>query len=457
MTPIDLATGEPGPEIKVGEWSYGVAITPDGKTAYVTNLVSGTVTPIDLATDKPGPEIKVGDHPFGIAIAPDGKTAYVTNAWSNSVTPIDIATNEPGPEIPVGAEPLRIAITPDGETAYVVTRGYGSVTPIDLTTDEAEPEIEIAGKDPFGIAITPNGEIAYVANEGSNTVTPIDIATDRPGPEIKVGNYPLEVAMTPAVATCTGNRGRIKLSPGLTSTPSKQTIHVSGVVTGCIGEQFAEVKYSATITTNAPVSCSVLASTSEPSTGPAKFKWTPPVKASAGTLSIPLTEALGPSLSGAVTTGAYSPLHLSGTVAEKFSGAGTCGSPKAKPVRWPSLAQPLHSNRRGQLSLDRTHSRRVVEEHRLDLLANVEPAPAYLSRGHDAASCPIFDGGGRTAQELGDLGRRHHVGGGERLGLKHGGGLVASRASHNSDGFALQATSSLLAQPRHSASRGIAR
>jgi YVTN family beta-propeller protein len=69
------------------------------------------VTPIDLATNIPGAEIEVGG-PLGIAITPDGKTAYVTNVQSESVTPIDVATNTPGTEIKVGEEPIGIAITP---------------------------------------------------------------------------------------------------------------------------------------------------------------------------------------------------------------------------------------------------------------------------------------------------------------------------------------------------------
>ena len=37
MTPIEVATNTPGAEIKVGVFPAGVAITPDGKTVYVTN------------------------------------------------------------------------------------------------------------------------------------------------------------------------------------------------------------------------------------------------------------------------------------------------------------------------------------------------------------------------------------------------------------------------------------
>jgi hyaluronoglucosaminidase len=50
-----------------------IAITPDGKTVYVTNFnegSGGTVTPISTATGKAGRPIKVGPGPSAIAIAP---------------------------------------------------------------------------------------------------------------------------------------------------------------------------------------------------------------------------------------------------------------------------------------------------------------------------------------------------------------------------------------------------
>jgi hypothetical protein len=54
-----------------------------------------------------------------------------------------------------------------------------------------------------------------------------------------------------------------------------------------------------------------------------------------------------------------------------------------------------------------------VEEQSLDPRPNVEPSPAHLPGRHDPAPRPIFDGAPRDAQQLGDLGGRHHVGGGE--------------------------------------------
>ena len=136
MTPIDTATNTPGEPIEVGVRPRAIAITPDGKTAYVVNQSRpqpppwhsyeaekrglpqpppdsrGTVTPIDTATNTPGEPIDAGNEPFAIAVTPDGKTVYVVNTWENTgrpangpgtVTPIATATNTPGPPIQVGS------------------------------------------------------------------------------------------------------------------------------------------------------------------------------------------------------------------------------------------------------------------------------------------------------------------------------------------------------------------
>ena len=101
--------GDAGYEIPVGPGPFDIAITPNGKTAYVLNFAGDTVTPIRTTTNTAGPPIPVGNEPFGIAITPNGKTAYVTGG-TDSVTPIRTATNTAGPPITVGG-PNAIAIT----------------------------------------------------------------------------------------------------------------------------------------------------------------------------------------------------------------------------------------------------------------------------------------------------------------------------------------------------------
>jgi len=97
-----------------------IAITPNGRTAYVVNNVGNTVTPITLATGKPGRPINAGRSPNQIVITPNGKTAYVIDSrgGGDNVTPINLVTNKPEPRLNV-SKANAIAIAPKGGTAWV--------------------------------------------------------------------------------------------------------------------------------------------------------------------------------------------------------------------------------------------------------------------------------------------------------------------------------------------------
>jgi YVTN family beta-propeller protein len=57
-------------------------------TAYVSNFLSNSVTPIEVATNKPGPEIQVGIFPIEVAITlkpslPTSKDECKNGGWEN--------------------------------------------------------------------------------------------------------------------------------------------------------------------------------------------------------------------------------------------------------------------------------------------------------------------------------------------------------------------------------------
>ena len=119
-------------------------------TAYVVNYNSDTVTPIPTATNTALKPVKTGyGGPDAIAITPNGKTAYIANGAgggdqmsADTVTPIRTSTNTALKPIKTGnshggSGPDAIAITPNGKTAYVANGGGDSVTPINIATDTA--------------------------------------------------------------------------------------------------------------------------------------------------------------------------------------------------------------------------------------------------------------------------------------------------------------------------------
>jgi hypothetical protein len=135
------------------------------------------------------------------------------------------------------------------------------------------------------------------------------------------------IGYTVALSLCTTDTGTVKLSPGLTNTAAVQTLTIKGTLAGCSGEGFTGATYEATLKTTGMISCSVLKGAGEMASGAASLKWSPKTKPSTttGTLSMLLSEKPSVALSGALTTGPFSPLNLTGTATESYTGGATCG------------------------------------------------------------------------------------------------------------------------------------
>jgi YVTN family beta-propeller protein len=186
-----------GPRISVGIFPDGIAITPDGKHAYVTDGNGGTVFVIDTATNMVVATVPV-TLTTGVAVTPDGKHVYVSGISLPStvfvISVIDTATNTVVATVPAGSAG-GIAITPDGKHAYF-TNG-DSVAVIDTATNTVEAVTIPVGTFPEGIAITPNGTHVYVTNFRSNNVSVIATASNTVVATVPVGVSPQGVAVTP--------------------------------------------------------------------------------------------------------------------------------------------------------------------------------------------------------------------------------------------------------------------
>jgi DNA-binding beta-propeller fold protein YncE len=62
----------------------------------------------------------VGNTAGALAITPNGKTAYLAIQWADEVLPVDLANHTLGKVIKVGNEPVSVAVTPNGTRAYVL-------------------------------------------------------------------------------------------------------------------------------------------------------------------------------------------------------------------------------------------------------------------------------------------------------------------------------------------------
>ncbi len=141
--------------------AYGLAVTPDGKYVYAMGSTLGIVV-IDTATNNItttiSPTLIPGYIPCNVAITPNGKFAYVTACGANSVVVVDTKLNTIVDTIPVGTPTLGpvygVAIGPFGRYVYVTSSPTNDVYVIDTSSNTVVDTIAVGG-DPYGIAVRP--------------------------------------------------------------------------------------------------------------------------------------------------------------------------------------------------------------------------------------------------------------------------------------------------------------
>ena len=157
---IDAEGGYVTQDVVVGTRPRRFAATPDRKELWVTTELSGEVYIIDrekfTVTSKieflpPGMR-KTDVTPVGLAMTKDGKTAYVTLGHAAHVAVVDVPTRKIQGYILVGKRSWGITLSRD-ESKLFVANGFGDdITIIDAKTRKALISVPV-GRIPWGVAI----------------------------------------------------------------------------------------------------------------------------------------------------------------------------------------------------------------------------------------------------------------------------------------------------------------
>lgn len=176
---------------------HGVALAPDGRTAYVGAQdapANNAIVVLDLAGRRVAATVALDKTPRGLTVSPDGKAVYVSLAGSDAIQVLDTATNTIATQITVGAAPHQIAFTPDRESALVIVQGTNQLAIIDAASRQVVKDVAV-GKFPHWVGLTSDGALAYVTNEGANTVSVVDMAKQQVVATIPVGNAPRKITL----------------------------------------------------------------------------------------------------------------------------------------------------------------------------------------------------------------------------------------------------------------------
>jgi len=156
----------------------GIAITPSGSMAYITDYSASEVLVVQLSTLRLASPISLGGAggagPLGIAMTPDGSAAYVADSESGQLSRIALscAVNcVTSVALELGFSPQQVAISPDGTEAWVTEDNAanantpGFVIPVAIGTAMTPNAPVVVGSNPNGVAMSPDGSTVYVANE----------------------------------------------------------------------------------------------------------------------------------------------------------------------------------------------------------------------------------------------------------------------------------------------------
>jgi YVTN family beta-propeller protein len=195
---VDLASGAIDTTIATDQaTTHMVVLVPDGRTAFTTNIVSGTVSEIDVPGRRQARVIPVGTQIEGIAVTPDGKEVWVGGRQTPRVYVIDTERDTVVAALDGFELPYRLAITPDGKTAVVTDPGSERIHLMDVATRTRRAVIQVPPMDhagpngtaasPQGVTISRDGKLAYVTLKAAGQVAVIDIAAAKIVRTITVG------------------------------------------------------------------------------------------------------------------------------------------------------------------------------------------------------------------------------------------------------------------------------
>lgn len=103
--------------IGVGSGPIQVYATPDSRLLFVANqgarkAPGRTVSVIEVGRLAVVKSIETGPGAHGVAVSGDGRYAYVTNIYAGTLSILDVARLEVAATVPVGEEPNGVSVTP---------------------------------------------------------------------------------------------------------------------------------------------------------------------------------------------------------------------------------------------------------------------------------------------------------------------------------------------------------
>ena len=197
---VDPKTGKVTGRVPTVDHGHSVAVSGDGKTAFVVNFAEGgrpgnSISVVDLAARKEVRRIDLGPltYPHGMFVA--GGKVYFTAQGSKAIGRFDPATNKVDLALGTGQNGTHnLVVSKDLNHIFAANMGSGSITAFERVTGKSVANaagdwnitVISVGPAPQAIDMSPDGTEVWTGHGGDGGVSIIDVATNKLKQTIKL-------------------------------------------------------------------------------------------------------------------------------------------------------------------------------------------------------------------------------------------------------------------------------
>lgn len=275
LVTVDAANGKVLGRVATGEGPHEVAVSEDGRTAFVANYGTGpapgsTISVIDLSAHKELRRVDISPlrRPHGIHVADgkvyftaevnrlvarydpqsnqvdwllgtgqagthmvlvsgDGSRMYTANIGSNTISIIErganpLAWNETF--VPVGRGPEGFDVSPDGRELWAAHSQDGSVSIIDLAAKKVTATLDLQTKRSNRLKFTRDGKLVLISDLDAGQLVVVDAASRKETKRLALGRMPEGILIPPD-----GTNAYVAVAgDGLVAIVNLKTLEVTG-------------------------------------------------------------------------------------------------------------------------------------------------------------------------------------------------------------------------------------
>jgi YVTN family beta-propeller protein len=201
LSVIDIAAGKEVRRVDLGGLRRPHGMVVRGTALYFTTEVSRTLARYDTATNSVDWVMGTGEAGTHMVVATaDGATLFTSNIGSDSVTAFERGTGAQAwtvTRIPVGKGPEGIDLSPDGKELWAAHSRDGGISVVDVASKKVVATFDIGTKRSNRVHFTRDGRLVLVSDLDAGELVVVDAATRRATRRIPLGKAPSGILLTP--------------------------------------------------------------------------------------------------------------------------------------------------------------------------------------------------------------------------------------------------------------------